>query len=237
MKEFGIVASINILAIFLLSLFIIPIVYSYMAIPKYKHLKHLNKQWISGFVNWMERMVRSIAFPFMESPLPCYVPVLLVFTISSFQVVWLKTCSQEKPFTQDIKFFEKEYLWRHHAHGNPYWYQNEKKGYELGHAKTHGGTPKFHERNSRTLKPLSVVSLVKYSKQAYYNDNPEYYQLPNGQERTFILSYAKIAPRTIQLALQLRRLYGTICADYNLYKRYPNRAFRSNWRRSTQQGF
>ena len=42
LKEFGTVASICIIAIFLLSLFIIPIVYSYMAIPKYKHLKHLN---------------------------------------------------------------------------------------------------------------------------------------------------------------------------------------------------
>jgi predicted RND superfamily exporter protein len=40
-------------------------------------------------------------------------------------------------------------------------------------------------------KPLSVVELVKYSKQAYYNGNPEYYQLPNSQEKTFILSYAK----------------------------------------------
>jgi len=40
-------------------------------------------------------------------------------------------------------------------------------------------------------KTLSVVDLVKYSKQAFYNNNPEYYQLPNAQERTFILSYAK----------------------------------------------
>ena len=40
-------------------------------------------------------------------------------------------------------------------------------------------------------KPLSVVELVKFSKQAYYNNNPEYYQLPNSQERTFLLSYAK----------------------------------------------
>ena len=39
-------------------------------------------------------------------------------------------------------------------------------------------------------KPLSVVELVKFSKQAYYNNNPEYYQLPNSQERTFLLSYA-----------------------------------------------
>ncbi len=42
-------------------------------------------------------------------------------------------------------------------------------------------------------KPLSIVNLVKYSKQAYYNGNPEYYELPTQQEQAFILSYAKKA--------------------------------------------
>ncbi|MGB7784561.1 MAG: MMPL family transporter, partial [Salinimicrobium sp.] len=40
-------------------------------------------------------------------------------------------------------------------------------------------------------KPISVVNLVKYAKQAYYNGNPEYYQLPTSQEQNFILPYAK----------------------------------------------
>jgi hypothetical protein len=40
-------------------------------------------------------------------------------------------------------------------------------------------------------KPISVVGLAKYSKQAYYNGNPKYYQLPTSQENSFILSYAK----------------------------------------------
>ena len=40
-------------------------------------------------------------------------------------------------------------------------------------------------------KPLSIVNLVKYVKQAYYNGNPKYYSLPTSQEQTFILSYIK----------------------------------------------
>src|SRR5690606_36358340 len=40
-------------------------------------------------------------------------------------------------------------------------------------------------------RPISVGSLVKYSKQAYYNGNAQYYQLPTSQENSFILSYAK----------------------------------------------
>jgi len=59
LKEFGVVASINIITIFLLSLFIIPIIYSYLPPPKEKHLKHLGKNWIIQFVNWTEHMVKN----------------------------------------------------------------------------------------------------------------------------------------------------------------------------------
>ena len=37
--------------------------------------------------------------------------------------------------------------------------------------------------------PLSVVNAMKYAKQAYYNGNPNYYNLPTAQENNFILSY------------------------------------------------
>jgi predicted RND superfamily exporter protein len=35
-------------------------------------------------------------------------------------------------------------------------------------------------------RPLSVVSLVKYSKQAFYGGDPEFYDLPTGNERMFM---------------------------------------------------
>jgi predicted RND superfamily exporter protein len=37
----------------------------------------------------------------------------------------------------------------------------------------------------------SIVDLAKFSKQAYYNGNPDYYTLPTSQEKSFILKYAK----------------------------------------------
>ena len=40
-------------------------------------------------------------------------------------------------------------------------------------------------------KPISIVNLVKYSKQAYYKGNPKYYQLPTRQEESYIFSYTK----------------------------------------------
>ena len=58
LKEFGIIASLNILFIFVLSLLIIPIVYSIMPPPKTKHLRHLKNKNIRTLVNWMENQVR-----------------------------------------------------------------------------------------------------------------------------------------------------------------------------------
>ena len=43
------------------------------------------------------------------------------------------------------------------------------------------------------------MALVKYSKQAYYNGNPKYYQLPTSQENSFILSYAKNSSSNVDL--------------------------------------
>ena len=47
-------------------------------------------------------------------------------------------------------------------------------------------------------KPLSIVNLVKYSKQAFYNGNPDFYELPTSQEQAFILSYAKNSAKNSQ---------------------------------------
>ena len=190
LKEFGIVASINILAIFLLSLIIIPIVYSFMAPPKHKHLKHLSKQWINKFVNWIERMVKNhrIAIYVTAVGLLC----LSIVGITTIKVSGslIEDMPKKTEFYKDIKFFEKEFegimplevlidTKRKKGVMSPATLKRIDKLQEYLYE-----FPEFS-------KPLSVVNLVKYAKQAYYNGNPEYYQLPNSQERTFIMSYLK----------------------------------------------
>ncbi len=41
-------------------------------------------------------------------------------------------------------------------------------------------------------KPVSIVNVVKYSKQAFYNGNPDFYELPTKQEEAFIYRISKI---------------------------------------------
>lgn len=198
LKEFGLVASINIIGIFLLSLFIIPIIYSFMPVPKHKHLKHLNKRWIGSFVSWMVRMVR-------DHRIAIYAITILLLCASIIGIYNIKLSGsliedmpQNADFFGDIKFFEKEY-----EGIMPLEIlidTKRKKGVmKLATLKRMNELQEYIEEIPELSKSISVVELVKYSKQAYYNNNPEYYQLPNSQEQTFILSYAKSSANSIGL--------------------------------------
>jgi predicted RND superfamily exporter protein len=63
-------------------------------------------------------------------------------------------------------------------------------------------------------KPVSIVNLVKYSKQAFYNGNPEYYELPSSQEQAFILSYAKNATKKTKGGGDLMKSYVDSTGQY-----------------------
>lgn len=190
LKEFGIVASINIIAIFVLSLLIIPIIYSYMRIPKQKHLKHLNKRWIGGFVDWIEKMVR-------HHRISIYVVALLLLITSIIGLYTIRVSGslledmpKKAQFFKDIEFFEDEFdgVMPLEILVDT---KREKGVMKLSTLKKMDELQELLAEEDELSKPISVVNLVKYAKQAYYNGNPEYYQLPTSQEQNFILPYAK----------------------------------------------
>ena len=190
LNEFGLIASINILAIFMLSLLIIPIIYSFMAKPKGKHLKHLEKKWMGHVVNWMENMVR-------HKRITIYVTTVLIIIASIIGVYMIRVSGsliedmpKGKPFFKDIVFFEQEF-------GGIMPLEiivdtKRPKGVlKLTTLKRMDRLNDIIDEIPELSPSVSVLNLVKYSKQAYYNGNPKYYQLPNGQERAFILEFTK----------------------------------------------
>ena len=198
LKEFGIVASICIIAIFLLCLLIIPIVYSFMAVPKNKHLNHLNKRWINRFVDWMENKVRHnrIAIYMISIGLLC-VSIIGIYNIKISGSL-VEDMPKKTEFFKSIRFFEKEY--KGIMPLEILVDTKRKKGVmKLATLKRMNELQEYIEEFPEFSQSLSVVDLVKYSKQAYYNGNPEYYQLPNSQERSFILSYAKSSTKDTNL--------------------------------------
>lgn len=190
LSEFGVVASINIIAIFLLCLLIIPIVYSYMSPPKEKHLKHLGKRWIEGFVDWMERMVRT-------NRIGIYITSIILLALSIIGIYQIRISGsliEDMPkktgFYQDIKFFEEEFdgIMPLEILIDT---QRKEGVLKLATLKRIDELSTTIEEQDELSAPISIVNLVKYAKQAYFNGNPKYYQLPTSNERNFILPYAK----------------------------------------------
>jgi len=190
LREFGVVASINIIAIFILSLLIIPVIYSYLKPPKDRHLKHLTKKWIGGFVDWMENMVRNhrIAI-YISSIVLLTASIIGIYTIKISGSI-LEDMPKNTTFFKDVKFFESEF-----DGVMPLEIlidtKRPKGVMKLSTLKRMDELERFIQDIPELSKPLSVNRLVKYSKQAYYNGNPKYYQLPSSQERNFIMPYAK----------------------------------------------
>ncbi len=190
LKEFGIVASINILALFMLSLVIIPIIYSYMPIPKDKHLKHLNKRWIGTFVDWMEKMVKNRRITIYIASIILLVASIIGIYSIKISGSLLEDMPQQADFFKDIRFFEKEFngvLPLEIVIDT----KQPKGALKLSNLKRMEALETAISEVPELSSPLSVVRLAKYSKQAYYNGNPKYYQLPTSQEQNFIAPYLK----------------------------------------------
>ena len=190
LKEFGIIASINIVGIFILALLIIPIIYSFMPLPKKKHLNHLEKKWIDNVVNWMEEMVRHNRIAIYISTV-----VIIVFGIIGIYQIRvsgsvIEDMPKNKQFYKDIKFFEKEFggIMPLEIFVDT---KKEKGVMKLSTLKKMEKINEVIEQFPELSKPISITNLVKYSKQAYYLGNPKYYQLPTTQEQSYIFSYTK----------------------------------------------
>ncbi|WP_347173459.1 efflux RND transporter permease subunit [Polaribacter uvawellassae] len=190
LKEFGIIASINIVGIFILALLIIPIIYSFMPLPKKRHLNHLEKQWIDTIVNWMEKMVRHNRIAIYITT----VVVIILGIIGVYQIRVSGSLIEDMPkgrqFYKDIKFFEKEFggIMPLEIFIDT---QKEKGVMKLSTLKKMEKINEAIGQFPELSKPISITNLVKYSKQAYYLGNPKYYQLPTSQEQSYIFAYTK----------------------------------------------
>ena len=210
LSEFGLVASLSILSIFILCLLIIPIVYSFLPLPKQEHLKHQNRKWMTRLLNWMVNVVKT-------KRIEVYVISIIMLTVSIIGINYIKISGRfiddmpkNTEFYDDIKYFDEEF------NGilplEIYIDLKRKKGItKLDIIKDMSKIEEVirnqisynSEGSPDTLlsRPISVVSLTKYTKQAFYNGNPKYYQVPTKQEESFIKAFAKNSKATGEVDL------------------------------------
>jgi predicted RND superfamily exporter protein len=198
LNEFGLVASLSILSIFILCLLIIPIVYSFLPKPDEKHLEHQNKKWINNLLNWMVSVVKTKRIEvYTISVMLLALSIIGIYKIE-ISGSFIDDMPRNTEFFDDILYYEKEF------NGilplEIYIDSKRKKSItKLSTIKKMEIVENLITKFPELSRPISVVSLVKYSKQAFYNGNPKYYQVPTSQENSFILSYAKNSTSDVDL--------------------------------------
>lgn len=186
--EFGIIASINILIAYIVSLFLIPIIFSYLPNPKPQHIQHFEK----GNVN---KLLQKIVWVVLNRRNVVYIITGVVVIAGLLGVVRLRTTgnmvddiSHKSRLYKDLMFFEK-----HFKGVMPFEVSiDTKKKKGLLRASTLQKLEALQDSMAvypELSKPVSMVEVVKFSKQAFFKGNPDYYELPNNQERNFLLSY------------------------------------------------
>jgi predicted RND superfamily exporter protein len=192
LREFGVVTTINILAIYLLSLLLIPVFFSYIPAPIPRHLGHLERESLTKFLQWIVNTVKY-------NRIGVYITsvCLLVFGVIGIEKIKvsgsiIEDMPKNTAFYEDIRFFEKEF-----DGVMPLEIMIDTKR-KNGAMKL--STLRKMEELERTItdipelsKPLSIVNIAKSFNQAYYNGNPDFYTLPSPNEEFALLPYIKNA--------------------------------------------
>ncbi|HMM11883.1 MAG TPA: MMPL family transporter [Bacteroidales bacterium] len=186
--EFGIVASLNIMVSYVVSLVMIPIIFSYLPEPQPKHYAHFENGRVNNILQFIERVV-------LYHRNTVYVITGILLLAGIFGLTKLRTTgnvvddiSHKDQLYKDLMFFEE------HFNGvMPYEISiDTKRPKGVLRASTLQKIDMLQDTLAlypQFSKPLSVVELVKFSKQAFFRGDPAYYSVPNNQERNFILDY------------------------------------------------
>lgn len=190
LKEFGVVAGINIFALFFISLIIIPVALSFFPSPKAKHTKYLHNKWLLSILDQLE--IWSL-----NHRKAIYAITILILAISVAGIMQLKSegfivddlPKTDKIYT-DLKFFEKNFKGvmpleivvdtkrKNGLRSNPL--QTFEKIDQLS---------TFISSHPEMNRPLSIVEGMKFARQAYYDGDSSNYSLPNSFDIAFLAQY------------------------------------------------
>ena len=177
LQEFGIVASINICFIFLISLVVIPIWFSFMDAPKTRHTKHLDKKWVRAVVVMMSSWVKS-------KRQVIYTITIILTVLGIIGLLNVKTTgnvtddlNRDSDLYKDLQFFESNF-------GGVMPFEIIIDTRDENAIKELYFMNKIQRLQSELAlypefsKPVSYINLVKYANQAYKNEGEKYYVLP-----------------------------------------------------------
>ncbi len=193
LQEFGVVAGISIMIIFVVSFILLPAVLSYLPEPKVKQLKYLNNRWISIFLTKVEWW----AFEHKKSVLAVTVLVLLIAVAGIFRLKSEGHIVDDLPKTDriytDLKFFE------HNFKGvMPLEIVVDTKKRNgltgmraLAVYEKVDSLSQYISAQPEMNRPLSIAEGLKFAKQGFYENDSSQYLIPNSFDGSFVAEYLR----------------------------------------------
>ena len=198
LKEFGIIASLNIMGLFVLSLLLIPIIFSFIGPPSSKHVRHLKNKFIS-------RIIDRLIFITQNYRKTVYITTVVILAAGVYGITLIKTSGYmvddiptDDPIYIDLKFFESNFEGLMPLEIMI----DTKKPKGVMQLATFNKIDQLEtqlERYPELSSSLSLMNLLKFAKQAFYNGRERYYSLPNNREKNFILQYAQTGEENANL--------------------------------------
>ena len=189
LKQFGIVSSLNIMGLFLLSLILIPVIFSFIKTPSEKHVQHLEYKLVSHIIDWFINITQNYRKL-------VYIITAIILLLGIYGISIMRTSGyvvddipKNNPIYIDLKFFENNF-----EGIMPLEIMIDTK--KPGGAMQLSTFAKIDQLEEKLMKydelssSTSILNLLKFSKQAFYNGREDYYSLPNNREKNFILQYA-----------------------------------------------
>ena len=193
LKEFGQVAGISIMFIFVISFILLPGILSYMPVPGRKQLNYLDVKFFTNLLLRIERWV-------LHHKNIVYTITLVAVIFSIFGIFRLKTegfivddLPQTDKIYTDLKFFEKNF----NGVMPLEIVIDTKKRYGLAGARILPVLEKIDSLSSyitaqkEMARPLSIAEGIKFVKQGFYEGDSSNYSLPNSFEVAFVGEYLK----------------------------------------------
>jgi uncharacterized protein len=186
--EFGIVAFLSIMSLFVISILVITIGFSYMAPPKDSFTDHLEKNWITSLIAWF---IETITFRRKY----VYGFYIALAAVSIYGLTLIKTTGNivddlpsDHPIVNDLRWFETNF-------GGVVPFEIEinagkpRQILKTSILKAIDETEQIFAGDSSFSKPISIVDALKFIRQAFYNGNPERYELISSREQAFFKDY------------------------------------------------
>jgi len=188
LKEFGLVAAINIMATFIVSIILMPSVFAYLPAPSRKHLKHLKFKPLDKLLTGLDLLVHRYKYRiFFVTGV-----IVIISTIGLYRITAVSYMVDDLPkdseIKKDLNFFEQNF-----SGIMPLEIvvdTKKRKGVQnLKNMKKIEEFENFLESQKNISKPVSIISFVKALSQAYYSNNPRRYVLPDKNDSRFIFRY------------------------------------------------